>query len=33
MGNFYQYAQQLKKILNPDLDEYYLTNIINKALK
>jgi hypothetical protein len=33
MGNFYQYAQQLKKVLNPDLDEYYLTNIIDKALK
>ena len=33
MGNFHQYAQQLKKDLNPDLDEYYLTNIIDKALK
>ena len=33
MGNFHQYAQQLKKELNPDLDEYYLTNIIDKALK
>ena len=33
MGNFHQYAQQLKKVLNPDLDEYYLTNIIDKAMK
>ena len=33
MGNFHQYAQQLKKDLNIDLDEYYLTNIIDKALK
>ena len=33
MGNFLQYAQQLKKVLNPDLDEYYLTNSIDKALK
>lgn len=33
MGNFHQYAQQLKKELNTDLDEYYFTNIIDKALK
>ena len=31
--DFHQYAQQLKKVLNPNLDEYYLTNIIDKALK
>ena len=33
MDNFHQYSQQLKKELNPDLDEYYITNIIVKTLK